>query len=145
MSAFFYVKKRKTNKKKKKCCLIEKYNLDLSFNYNLNKTQMEKENTEVKKKAYGVLTEAVGGFIGRTIANAILSLVRAFFGALILAYPFKWIWNPVSQKIAKNNLLEINYGAAFGILFIVGLLFRRQITIKEQVKAEKDDLLEDEI
>ena len=117
----------------------------MSFNYNLNKIQMEKENTEVKKKAYGVLTEAVFEFIGRTIANVILSLVRSFFGALILALPFKWIWNSVSKEIAKERLLEINYDAAFGILFIIGLLFRRQITIKEQVKPEQNNFLDDEI
>lgn len=100
---------------------------------------MEEKKEDLKKKSYGVLLDALFVFIGKTIGAAIMGFTRAFIGGLVLAYPFKWFWNALRLKLTDLEVLEISYWTAFKILLLIGVLFRRQIVVKDILEAERDE------
>lgn len=92
---------------------------------------MEKETEELRGKNKDIIRNAFVVFIGKTIGGAIVGFFRAFLGGLILAYPLKWFWNALSLELTKLGILHISYWTAFKLLLIIGILFRRQIIVKE--------------
>lgn len=98
---------------------------------------MEKEKKS-KKEAYGVLFDAVANFVGRTIGNAFLTLLRSFFRALILCSPFKEVWNSAGLISSNFEFVKITYATAFCVIFIFGVVFSRQVVLRDQIEKENE-------
>lgn len=85
---------------------------------------------ESKKGSYDKLTNALGGFIGRSIGNIALGFLRALIQGLVLGYPLKWLWNDIAVKLGLNEVTLLTYLMAFKIIILFSFVTKMSVTRK---------------
>ena len=85
---------------------------------------------EVEKGSYDKLVRALGGFIGRSLGNIALGFLRALIQGLVLAYPLKWLWNDLANKLAISDVSMLTYWTAFKIILLFSFISKMSVTRK---------------